>query len=192
MWLIFGLGIVIAWNVARGAETNAVAPATTSTNKDSKVYYALEKLIVEPQEIGLDAKRTIDGMVINLKSPVKIIANDNEMRVTSSQFRDKNLRFAGLGMHSWMSVTYKISEENEKAVTLYVMEFESTKLAKRFVIGETRVGKEEDEDKEFELKGSIFYQFLHGPILLKVTWPEPKTAGIDRIIAAYKAKMLLM
>ena len=53
--------------------------------------------------------------------PVKVIANDKEQSslVMSSEFREKNHRFAALGMHSWLSVTYKITEENNKKVTVH-------------------------------------------------------------------------
>src|SRR5262245_45523003 len=89
------------------AQTNAPAPAAPEEDKNKKLY-AIEKLVVDPKDMGLEAQRTIDGMVINTKSPVKIVANDVEQAsmVMSSQFREKNLGYAARGMHSWMTVTY--------------------------------------------------------------------------------------
>src|ERR1041385_846564 len=104
-WIIAGLGLALCFPYALSAQTNA-SGTSASDSDNKKSIYALEKLIVEPQEMGLDAQRTIEGMVINVKNPVKVIANDNPMPVTSSEFREKNLSFAMRGMRSWMSVTY--------------------------------------------------------------------------------------
>lgn len=182
--------VLIGSAVCSRAQTNA-PPLEKTKKEDGKHYIALETLVMDPKEIGLDAERTIDGMVINTKTPVKVIANDKEQTnlVASSGFYEKNRRFAALGMHSWMSVTYKITEENDKRVTLYVMEFDSAKHARRFCMGES-MSKDIEDDKDLELKGSLFYQYLRGSILLKVTWSEPKTDGIDKLIAAYKSKMI--
>ena len=191
-WIIAGLGLLLGCAEDLRAQTNAAPGTSTATTEPKKMIYAIEKLVVEPQEIGLDAERTIEGMVINVESPVKILANDNPMPVTSSEFREKNLKFGSYGMHSWMSITYKITEENDKRVTLYLMEFKTAKDARKFWIGGDSSSKDLEEDKQLELKGSLFYQLLHGPILLKVTWPEPKTPGVEKIIATYKSKLLLM
>lgn len=195
-WIIWSTGIAIVCQGLVSAQTNSTSSSATKKGKDQpdgKSYYALEKLVLEPEDIGLDAKRTIDGMVINVKSPVKVIANNNEQSylVTSTEFHDKNLKFAAMGMHSWMSLTYKITEEKDKRVTLTVMEFHDAKSASRFWTGGSRSEKDEEgTTQDQELKGSLFYRLLHGPILLNIDWDEPKTPGVDHIISSYKAKLM--
>jgi hypothetical protein len=185
-FLFLGCGIL-------PAQTNT--PAAASSDDKNKKVYALEKLVLEPQELGLEAQRTIDGMVINTKSPVKVVANDAEQSsmVMSSEFRDKNLRYAARGMHSWMTVTYKLTDEDNKLVTVYVMEFESNKHARLSglgIVSNTKDGEPDQKDEEF--KGSLFYSYLRGPILLKVTWSDTKSPGVERIIDAYKTRLLTM
>jgi hypothetical protein len=190
-WIAGGLGFVLGATSIAFAQTSASTSATPN-KEDGKSRFALETLVIEPQEVGLDAQRTIEGLVINLKNPVKVIANDKEQSalVMSTEFRDKNLKFAAYGMHSWMNVTYEIIEEDRKQVAVYLMEFESPKHARKFFGGSSSSEETPDAATDLELRGSIFYHYLRGQFVLKANWTEPKTDGIERILAAYKAKLL--
>ncbi|MSR64936.1 MAG: hypothetical protein EXS18_04045 [Verrucomicrobiae bacterium] len=189
-WLSAILVVSSAW-----AEADQPARPVSSTEKDNKEtqsYYAIEKLVVEPGDFGIAVQKTIDGMVINVKSPVKVVANGKEQSslAMSSEFRDKNQRFAVFGMHSWLSVTYKITEESNKLVTLWLMEFDSAAQAKQFGSAQIGVKSSGDEKQDTEFKGEVFYQFVHNTMLLKVTWADPKTTGVDKIVSAYKARLM--
>lgn len=191
-WLIRSGFLFLALSSALWAQSSPPASATDKSKKDTKSYYAIEKLALEPADLGLDAVKTIDGMVINVKNPAKVIANDHEQSVIvmSSEFREKNQRFAGLGMHSWLSVSYKITEENNKVVTLWIMEFDSPEHAKRFGGVQPSDKDDGDDNRDAEFKGSVFYQYIHNALMLKITWVEPKTPAVDKVLTAYKARIM--
>lgn len=184
---VVAVGLVLAGRTAI-AQTNATEKASPAS-QGTKLF-SIEALIMEPADMGVDAKRSVDGMVINVKSPVKVIANDNVYPAASSGFQEKNREHAAMGIHSWLSVSYKL-EEAGKRVTVYVFEFEDAEKARR--IWTQRMGLpqfEEDPTRDLELKGSLFYKFLRGSVMLSIEWAEPKPSSADRIITAYKSKLL--
>jgi hypothetical protein len=194
-WFIQSWLSVFACLTTVWAQTSPPATAESpgpKSKKDTKSIYAIEKLVIEPADMGIEAQKTIDGMVINLKSPVKVIANDKEQSslVMSSEFRDKNQRFAVHGMHSWLSVSYKITDENDKQVTLWLMEFDNVEHAKKFGGAQLGVKNGEEDNRDTEFKGEVFYQYTHNTMLLKITWSDAKTPGVDKIVSAYKARLL--
>lgn len=172
-----------------GQSASIFRGADASTNKPQTL---LESLVVEPSELGMDAERVIEGLVVNVKQPSRVIANNHEQDylVTSSEFRNTNLRFASHGMRSWMNVSYKITDEN-KRVYVFILEFEDRKQARKYMgLGTAEEGENAEAQKILERKSSISYTLLQGPILLKATWVEPRTAGIDTLLTAYRAKLL--
>lgn len=190
--LAFVLVFVLLCRLHAEKETSP-EPRVDHRDKDGKAWYALEALIVEPEEMGLKAEKTIEGMVINVKNPVKVMANNHQQStlVMSTEFRKTNLKFAALGMHSWVNVSYKLTEENNKRVTLYLMEFQGPKQARAYWKGSNPFSDaEEDGKSDLESKGGISYSYLHGPILLRINWTDEKTAGIQTIIEAYKTRLM--
>lgn len=174
---------------ANGQSAGTFQVATITSNKPQTL---LESLVVEPTEMGMDAERVIEGLVVNVKQPTRVIANNHEQDylVTSSEFRNTNLRFASHGMRSWMNVSYKISDEN-KRVYVFILEFEDREQARKYMgLATAEDGENAEPQKIVERKSSISYTLLQGSILLKATWVEPRTAGIDTLLTAYRAKLL--
>ena len=187
------LAVVVAQVIPLCAEEEAAGPRVERRDKDGKARYALEALIVEPEEMGLEAVRTIEGMVVNVKNPAKIVANNQEQSplVMSTASRNMNLKFATLGMHSWLNVSYQITDENNKRVTLYLMEFQGPKQARLFWKGSNPLTEADEEGKtDLESKGGLSYAYLHGPVLLKINWTDEKTDGVRKIIEAYKTRLM--